>query len=223
MADPNDALIRQRIVDLLRSHACQRIDFRWGSYHVDGWCYLRVALAALSPLQDFHIAVDERVVDPGASALYSAQTNTLKISCSTYAIPADPQVAQPPFGLSSAAVLGFQRMTIVHECTHSAIDQMRQHPTILRRSNEVMAYVAGALFNINDGTPFDPNALPAAHPARPSFLAAHTIARNSASRPGTTIGTQIDVANLERALEATQLYHRRFHDQAIANNSGLRF
>ena len=223
MAGPNDAVITQRVVDLLRSEACQRIDFRFGPYHIDGWCYVRVALAALSPLQDFHIVADEHSISAGAAAEYSASTNTLQIPRLSYASAADAQVLQPPARLTSAAVLAFQRMAIVHECTHAAIDQMRQHPTIFRRSDEVIAYVAAALFNINEGIPFNASALPPAHPSRPSFVAAHTIATNVARRPGGTIGSQTDIRNLETALAATQVYHRKFLEQPIVANSGLRF
>jgi hypothetical protein len=223
MADPNDAMLRQRIVDLLRSNSCQRVDFRFGPYHIDGWCYLRVALAAISPVHDFHVAAVEQSIDPGASAQYSARTNTFKVPRGTFATGADPQVAHPPFGLSSDAVLGFQRMTIVHECTHAAIDQMLQHPTIFRRSNEVIAYVAAALFNLYEGNPFDAMALPATRSSRPSLVAAQTIAGDIANRPGSPIGPRAGIVILEQALEVTQFYHRRFHDLPIAINSSLRF
>ena len=222
MSDPNDAILRQRIVDFLRSNSCQRIDFTWGPYHIDGWCYLRVAMAVQSPLHDFHVLVGEQNILQGASAAYSSRTNTLKVPRVTYATPSDVNVSHSLLGLAPSVVLGFQRMSIVHECTHAAIDQLNhQHPTIFRRSNEVIAYVAAALFNIYEGSPYDASLLPSAHPARPSFVAADAAARAIANRPGASIGGS--TAALEQALSATQLYHRAFLDDPLVANSGLRF
>src|SRR5579864_1710436 len=112
MSNPSEISLRHRIVDLLRSNSCQRIDFRFGPYRIDGWSYLRVGLAVLSPLQDFHVAMTEQNINSGASAEYSPRTNTLQVPRPTFATAADIQVAHPPPGLSPAAVLGFQRMTI---------------------------------------------------------------------------------------------------------------
>ena len=110
----------------------------------------------------------------------------------------------------------FERMAIVHECTHAVTDQMRRHPTILARSDEVMAFVAESLFNVYEGSPFAPPATDAI------MTAAHRIARSIQNTPGAVIGPPADLQALETAITQSPTYSFiRFNPGFRYHNSGL--
>jgi SAM-dependent methyltransferase len=203
---PAVAALRSRISDILMSDSCQRIDFRWGPYHSDGWSYTAVALSLVGASRSLRVAVGGLAANQGAS--YNAETNTLRLPSTNYA------AANLPTGAN--ANLGFERMAIVHECTHAVTDQMRRHPTILARSDEVMAFVAESLFNVYEGSPFVPPATDAI------MTAAHRIARSIQNTAGAVIGPAADVQALETAITQSPTYSFiRFNPGFKYHNSGL--
>jgi hypothetical protein len=205
---PAVAALRSRISDILMSDSCQRIDFRWGPYHIDGWAYTAVALSLVGASRSLHLAVGHLPANQGAA--YTAETNTLRLPNANYA------AATLPTGPN--ANLAFERLALVHECTHAITDQMRRHPTILARSDEVMAFVAESLFNVYEGSPFVPAATDAIS------TAAHRIARSIRNSPGAIIGPPADVQALEAAITQSPTYSFiRFNPGFKYHNSGLPF
>jgi hypothetical protein len=196
------AALRQRISDVLMSDSCQRIDFRWGPYHVDGWAYTAVALSAIGASRSLHIAVGHLPATAGAQ--YDPNANTLRVPSVNFASPGNASV-------------GWERMTIVHECTHAAVDQMRRAPRVLYRSNEVLAYVGGTLFNLYEGRPYAPW-------AGSVSIVAERVANAIKDSPGAIIGPAADVQALETAItnSATYTFLRR-RPHTMTRNSGLPF
>ena len=124
------------ISDVLNSNSAQRINFLFENCRISGSNYTFIALA-LAGGKSVSFDFD---VTPGAAATYQPTNNTYSFPNANY---------------GSAA--GFERMTIVHESTHAVIDSLPEafgHPT--RLTNETTAYIAGALFNVFSGSPFDP-------------------------------------------------------------------
>ena len=84
---PAVAALRSRISDILMSDSCQRIDFRWGPYHIDGWNYTAVALSLVGASRSLRVAVG------GLAANQGAPTTRTPIRC---ACPA-PTTRRPIF------------------------------------------------------------------------------------------------------------------------------
>jgi hypothetical protein len=199
------AALRQRISDVLMSDSCQRIDFRWGPYHVDGWAYTAVALSLIGAHHSLRVSV--RHLPAAAEAQYDPDINTIIVPNANYAAPIVAGVANPD--------LAFQRVTIVHECTHAIVDQIRRAPRVLYRSNEVLAQVGGALFNVYEGTPFVPT-------TGDIFDLARTIANNIKNTPGAVIGTAADVQALENSITQNPAYtFLQSRPRTMVRNSGL--
>jgi hypothetical protein len=203
MTSPTTLAFRQRISDILMSDSCQRIDFRWGPYHIDGWNYTAVALSLVGANHSLHVSVGHMA--PNAEATYDPDANTIRLPNVTYAAA----------GASPNPNLAFQRMTIVHECTHAAVDQLRRAHRILYRSNEVLAYVGGALFNAYEGDPFAP-------PPAGIYGAARVVAANIKDTPGAVIGTPADVQALQTAITQSATYSfLQTRPSTTVTNSGL--
>jgi hypothetical protein len=194
------AALRSRISDVLMSDSCQRIDFRWGPYHIDGWGYTAVGLSLIGQRRSLHLAVGGLGANQGAT--YTAETNTLRVPSVNFALATLPSGAN--------ANLAWERMSIVHECTHAITDQMRRHPTILARSDELMAFVAEALFNRYEGSPF-------AMPAGGIFGIADRIARGIQNTPGAILGPPADIQALQAAITQSPTY------DFIRNNPGFKY
>jgi hypothetical protein len=200
------AALRQRISDVLMSDSCQRIDYRWGPYHVDGWAYTAVALSLIGAHHSLHLTVAH--MPPNTGAEYDPDTNAIKLPRANFAAATINGAANPS--------LGWERLSLVHECTHAAVDQMRRHHHILYRSNEVLAYVGGALFNVYEGNPF------AAATSGGIWAAADRIAQNIKDRPGDIIGTHADVQALETAITQSATYNfLQSRPRTMVRNSGL--
>lgn len=200
------AALRQRISDVLMSDSCQRIDFRWGPYHIDGWAYTAVALSLIGARQSLHVVVAH--MPPNTGAEYDPDTNSIKLPRANYAAATIGAAANPS--------LAWERRSIVHECTHAVVDQMRRHHHILYRSNEVLAFVGDALFNVYEGSPF------AAATAGGIWAAANRIAQNIKNRPGSIIGSAADVQALEAAITQSPTYSfLRSRPRTMVRNSGL--
>src|SRR5258708_16048091 len=79
-------------------------------------------------------------VTAGAAANYAPANDTFRF----------PSAA---FGASSA----FERMAIVHECTHAVIDARRaSFGSVPQLDNEISAFIGGGLFNAFDGSKYAP-------------------------------------------------------------------
>jgi hypothetical protein len=206
MTSPTTLAFRQRISDILMSDSCQRIDFRWGPYHIDGWNYTAVGLALIGANHSLHVSVGH--MSAHAEATYDPDTNTIRLPHANYAAATIGTAANPN--------LAFQRMTIVHECTHAAVDQLRRARHILYRSNEVLAYVGGALFNAYEGNPFTPAPTGV-------YAAARVVAANIKDSPGAIIGAPADVQALETAITQDAAYSfLKTRPHTMTTNSGLR-
>jgi hypothetical protein len=140
MAGPSKeqiAQLRQRIVDLLNSDPVQKINFSFRKVRVSGSDYAYVALAMVGKSSKVHYNFS---VAAGAAATYQPnKSNSFSFPSTSY-------------GATSA----FEKMTIVHECTHAVIDAKRSLGQIPQLDNEISAYIAGGLYNVFNGSPFTP-------------------------------------------------------------------
>ena len=115
-------LLRQRMIGILRSMPCRRIDFRVGGFRADPAGYEKIArlLGRRGPIK-----VDIEPNDEGI-AFYDSKTNTVSFP-------------EPGYGRSVG-----ERALIVHELTHALEDERRR--TMGELELEVAAYVAGSLY-----------------------------------------------------------------------------
>jgi hypothetical protein len=126
--------LRSRIMNILMSEACQKINFTCEGITIDGAGYSFVALALVnkpSKLGGMRFAKD---VAPDAEAMYDANTRTFYFKSPNYAM--DPTSEEG--------------LTIVHECTHALIGALKG-TKILRSTNETCAFVAEQIYNIHSG------------------------------------------------------------------------
>ena len=203
---PAVAALRSRISDILMSDSCQRIDFRWGPYHIDGWNYTAVALSLVGASRSLRVAIGGLAANQGAS--YDADANTLRLPSTNYA------AANLPTGAN--ANLGFERMAICMNAPTRSPTRCGGIRRILARSDEVMAFVAESLFNVYEGSPFAPPATDAI------MTAAHRIARSIQNTPGAVIGPPADLQALETAITQSPTYSFiRFNPGFRYHNSGL--
>lgn len=109
-----EAAVRNTVGNILMSDSCQRIDFRWGMYRVDGWGYTAAALTLLArPGTPRRMRVAIGGLAAGQGAAYNAETNTLRVPFESYGL------AEPD-----------ERSRLVHEATHIRMDMLgRGHVT----------------------------------------------------------------------------------------------
>jgi hypothetical protein len=93
MTSPTTLAFRQRISDILMSDSCQRIDFRWGPYHIDGWNYTAVALSLVGANHSLHVSVGH--MQPNAEATYDPDSNTIRLPNANYAAAGTGAAANP--------------------------------------------------------------------------------------------------------------------------------
>ncbi|TWT05648.1 hypothetical protein [Reyranella sp. CPCC 100927] len=139
----------RRVADILRSPACQRMDYWYGGLHIDGAGFRRVATL----VENGRIDVIVEAQPDKAAASYSAED---AFSFSRADWGAGPDL--------------FERVAIVHEAVHALRDTHgrtlmyagRKHRP-LAVTDEAMAYVAGCLYSIYldrlAGRPPDPEPL----------------------------------------------------------------
>jgi hypothetical protein len=141
MAGPTKAQIaqlRQRIVDLLNSDPVQKINFSFRKVRVSGSDYAYVALAMVGKSSSVNYNFS---VAAGAAATYQPKKSN------TFSFPS----------VGYGATNAFEKMTIVHECTHAVIDAKRSSlGQVPQLDNEISAYIAGGLYNVFNGAPFSP-------------------------------------------------------------------
>jgi hypothetical protein len=106
-------------------------------------------------------------------------------------------------------------MSLVHECTHAVFDMVQRHPTINALSNEIMAYIAGALFNLNAGRPYS-------NASDQVWTAADRVAADVWRRNGGVVGPEAAVLALRQAILADPTYgHLRRNPQLHWQNDGV--
>jgi hypothetical protein len=133
-----EAQLLQRIVGILNSDPVQKINFSFRKVRVSGSDYGFVALAMVGKASKVKYNFS---VIAGAAATYQPANNTFSFPSAGY-------------GASSA----FERMTIVHECTHAVIDAKRSSlGSIPQLDNEISAFIGGGLFNVFDGSNYAPS------------------------------------------------------------------
>ena len=192
-------VMRRRIAELLISAPCQRIDFRWGAEHVMGAQYsaLAMSLNGSSP----HRLQEEIGHVEGGLARYIIGRNTIR-------------VPMEGFGVGQSEYAAYERMSIVHECTHAVFDMARRHPTTNALSNEIMAYIGGALFNLNAGRPYH-------NQSDQLWVIADRIAAGIPPAGG-VIGPEADVLALRNAILADPTYaHLRHNPRLRWHNDGV--
>jgi hypothetical protein len=193
----NTDALRTRVGGILMSSAAQAINFFLDSFHVDGSGLSFVALALASKPKGVH-GVTFRLghVKHGAAATYSSSTNIFDFPAANY------------------GTTDFERMTIVHECVHALRDangpklRTTSGPrTTLTLSNEAAAYLAGALFWINENSP--PPPAPPATPSwstAPIYGTAHTIALKMITQSGFAVAPQDAKALRDAVMNFVPLY-----------------
>jgi hypothetical protein len=97
---------------------------------------------------------------------------------------------------------------LVHECTHAAVDQQEVIKTVFRLDNEIMAFMAQALYVLNKGGRFTST--------DPAMLQeASTVAEKIKDKPGASLSSD-DVAGLAAAIKGDADY------KAIKKNPKLK-
>ena len=130
--------VQDTVAMILLSDSIQGINFSFQNITISASNYAFIALAIAGNTSvkfDF-------VVEQGAAASYSSDSNTYSFPNATY-------------GMSDA----FEKMTIVHESTHAVIDSLStKSPIANKLTNETAAYIAGGLYNVLTGSHFNPGA-----------------------------------------------------------------
>src|SRR5258708_9568856 len=117
----------QRILGILNSDPVQNINFSFRKVRISGSDYTYVALAMVGKASKIKFNFS---VTAGAAANYDPSNDTFSF----------PSAA---FGASSA----FERMAIVHECTHAVIDARHaSFGSVPQLDNEISAFIGVGLF-----------------------------------------------------------------------------
>lgn len=193
-------VLRRRITELLTSSACQNIDFRWAAERIMGAQYTMLAIS-LNGSSQRRIQEEVGHVESGL-AQYIIERNTIRAPWES-------------FGAGEGQYAAYERMSLVHECTHAIFDMVRRHPTINALSNEMVAYVAGALFNLNSGRPY-------ANDSDHIWKAANDVAVYVSRRGGGIIGPENAVSALREAILADRTYrHLKRNPHLTWRNDGV--
>jgi hypothetical protein len=196
---PAEEAVLIRISNILMSDACQSIDFRYAGFHLDWVNYTAVALSAASPdPKPDRLRVIVGAFQDSTEASYDWRTNTLKLKAWSY-----------------GATVFSEKSTIVHECTHAAVDQQGSPKTISRVDNEILAYVAQALFVRLSGSIILPG-------SGPTALAAQDVANKIKDQPGSSLDAN-DAARLKQTLVTEPLYASLKTRSLTDTNNGIPF
>ena len=189
MANLNQPIL-ERMRAIILSKACQRINFNpGGSLPINADLYKRLAVILHNPgFKDNHLDVetDPNPAKPaGAEASYSIKRNTFYLPRWWYADLQDSKEGRLPF----------EKMTIVHECTHAAVDLLKT--PIYWLYAESSAYIAGALYNLYCGSPWKPSE------DQYIFVEAARVADEIKDKPGVT---SINTSRLHFAIQQDENY-----------------
>lgn len=139
--DPRLEGLRSQIVALLSCDACQDISIKVENVHVTGSLYRSVAQALANPRHRIHLKVAKelRSNNRANAAEYDPRANRITLTFDA--------IAGKPDALAQ------QCQSIVHECTHAALDLARV--STWRSTNELAAWFAGVLFLKGQSLPVD--------------------------------------------------------------------
>ena len=137
-----------KVSQVLLSHECQRINFRWGEQHINAKAYRAVVLALVNSRIHLYEANAAHKLDDGVEASYRDSGDTM--------------IIRPRLNLHKVS----NRRTIVHEATHAVQDAELADVDVWRLDKEAIAFVAEWLYLIysspdpdnlrNDPNPNDP-------------------------------------------------------------------
>jgi hypothetical protein len=136
--------LKKRVINILRSPACMRIQFTFAGSTVMGYGYGYVA----------------DVMEQGGIRIGIANTGGFTANY-------DHRDKTPIFVFSDPAMVSSPdgRATIVHEATHAVIDAVRMGRSINYGDNEVAAYIAEFIYRLNTGLPLTGPLAPLLYPA----------------------------------------------------------
>lgn len=193
----NERTMAQLIVSILNSAPALRIDYNLNGVAINPGLYSFICLSIVSPASTTkNIGVKVLAMPAGTEAQYDIPTNNLQVPSSTYG-------GTP-----------FQKMTLVHESTHAALDARGSANATPRLLNETIAYISGGLFNV-----YSAPSVAGPFPFVPTggiYLEAHRLAikmrRNQDQYPGDWAYAlyQSDVTALQNAIKASPTYTNFF-------------
>jgi hypothetical protein len=161
----NDAALVAKVSQVLLSHECQRINFRWGKLHVDAKAYRAVVFAMVDSRIHLYEANAKHKLDSDIEAEYRGSSETM--------------IIQPCLDMHKI----YNRMTIVHESSHAIQDAELADEWVWQLDKEATAFVAEWLFDIYCSP--DPARLRhKPDPDDPIEVIALEIARSLSGKPG---------------------------------------
>jgi hypothetical protein len=174
-----DAIFRALVIDLLRSPPAQQINFYFGTFHIWGQHYLKIANLVMKG----SIGVKYEAQAAGAAASY--WTRHLSHGSPYYSVPSATYGMQP-----------VDKLCLIHESTHAIADWIYGPFVESDTLDEAAAYIAGALYGEYAGI---------ATGGPPQFGQATQIAQSIMNQPGAMISAQ-DTANIRTTIAARQVY-----------------
>lgn len=197
-------ILRNRVLHILCSPAAGKVKFKMDGVEITGGALLVVALSlrlnSLITLGTIGLRVGN--VSPGAGASYSTHDNVL-------------DVPDAKFGTTD-----YQRSSIVHESIHAYL--VLQKSATKARTDEALAYVAGALYLIHDTTAAGATPkTPSFAKTDPVFKKAHEIALSLYTGPSTEVSSA-DASEMKKAITMDPVYEWAILDPDMKyNNDGL--
>ena len=182
-----EALVKSTVGKILMSESCQKIDFRRADFRITGSGYAAVALTLNAPpSKPRRLRVVVGGLPPGQAANYDGDNNLLRVPNAAYGTAV-------PFEVSS----------IVHEATHVLMDLSLPGKHTPGLTEEMLAYVAGTLFNLHEMDADRPIWKP-----KPGgiFDLAQTAAMGVMNTPGATL-SQHAAENVMNAIKNDSVYN----------------
>jgi hypothetical protein len=163
----NNAALVAKVSNVLLSHECQRINFRWGKQRINAKAYRAVVLALADSRIHLYEANAAHKLDNNVEALYRDASDTM--------------IIRPRLNLHKVS----NRRTIVHEATHAVQDAELAGEDVWRLDKEAIAFVAEWLYLIYSSPDAD-NPRNHPDPDDPIEVIAFGIARSLAGKHGAT-------------------------------------
>ena len=164
-----EAVVKATVGNILMSDSCQKIDFTWDTYRIDGSRFTAAALTLLARAGKpgrLRVAVGGLPPDHGAN--YDADSTTLRVPATSFGV-----------------VDAWERSTIVHEATHICMDLLGRGKSTPGATEEMLAYVAAMLFNLHE---FEADRLTWTPPAASIPALAETAAMGVMGKPRAALG-----------------------------------
>ena len=138
---PAEKALHQNVISVITSKECKMISFSYEGILINQFKYAEIA-NYMRPYNGF--------------MAFGGAPITVKIEAQPTGVEAeyDPKNDVVSFPSSNYGVTPFQKMAIVHEVTHAILDSYGKKYALFRLDNEMIAYIASAMYNINCGSPF---------------------------------------------------------------------